>query len=180
MLLGLSEQRKWIGKVVAVAVALPTAAFWCGSTLGIRVNGSPSLPIGLYRVSADPVADLVEFCPAEPFAALANARGYRQAGRCPDSGTPLLKPVAARPGDRVTVSSGGVAVNGVLLPKSAPRPRDTAGRPLVSWIPGSFAVRRGTLWVISTYESRSYDSRYFGPIEESQVLARLQPLLVWR
>jgi conjugative transfer signal peptidase TraF len=180
MLVGLSERRKGILKAVAVAAAILAAAFWCGSTLGIRLNASPSLPVGLYRVSADPGANLVEFCPAEPFAALANARGYRQAGRCPDGGSPFLKPVAARVGDRVTVSHSGVAVNGVLLPNSVPRPRDTAGRPLVSWMPGNYSVRRGTLWVISTYESRSYDSRYFGPIEEPRVLARLRPFLVWR
>jgi conjugative transfer signal peptidase TraF len=180
MLLGLSERRKWISKAVAFAVAIPGLAFWCGSALEIRLNGSPSLPIGLYRVSPNPAADLIEFCPAEPFAALATARGYRRPGRCPDGGTPLLKPVVARAGDRVTVSLGGVAVNGVLLPNSAPRLRDTAGRPLISSPPGTYEVRQGTLWVVSTYESSSYDSRYFGAIDESQVLSRLRPFLVWR
>jgi conjugative transfer signal peptidase TraF len=180
MLRGLSERRTRIGKAMAVAVAIPAAGFWCGLALGIRLNVSPSLPIGLYRVSANPAANLVEFCPAEPFASIANARGYRQAGRCQDGGTPLLKPVAARPGDLVTVSLGGVAVNGVLLTNSAPRQRDTAGRPLASWSRGTYEVGQGTLWVVSSYESRSYDSRYFGPIAESRVLARLRPLLVWR
>ena len=178
MLPGLSERRKRIVIRVAVAVAVLTMACWCGSVLGIRLNRSPSLPVGLYRVSADRAANLVEFCPAEPFATLANARGYRQAGRCPDGGTPLMKPVAARPGDQVDVSPRGVSVNGVLLPNSAPRERDTIGRPLVSWRSGTYEVRPGTLWVISTYESRSYDGRYFGPIAEAQVLAHLQPWLV--
>lgn len=180
MLLGLSERRKWISKAVAVAVAIPGLAFWCGSDLGIRLNGSPSLPIGLYRISPNPAANLIEFCPTEPFAALAKARGYRQAGRCPDGGTPLLKPMVAQAGDRVTVSLGGIAVNGIVLPNSAPRLRDTAGRPLVSLPPGTYEVRPGTLWVVSTYESSSYDSRYFGAIDESQVLSRLRPFLVWR
>jgi conjugative transfer signal peptidase TraF len=88
--------------------------------------------------------------------------------------------MVAQAGDRVTVSLGGIAVNGIVLPNSAPRLRDTAGRPLVSLPPGTYEVRPGTLWVVSTYESSSYDSRYFGAIDESQVLSRLRPFLVWR
>ena len=40
-------------------------------------------------------ANLVEFCPAEPFADLAIERGYRDAGICRDGAAPLLKPVVA-------------------------------------------------------------------------------------
>jgi conjugative transfer signal peptidase TraF len=179
MLLGRCS-RATQGSVTVIAAAIvPVLLFWSACSLGIRVNASPSLPVGFYRVVSDPRADLVEFCPGEPYAALASARGYRQAGRCPDGRTPLLKPIVARSGDEVVVAATGLAVNGVPLANSAARSRDTAARTLEPWPIGRYKVQPGTLWVVSTYESRSFDSRYFGPISESRVLNRLRPLFVW-
>ena len=74
----------------------------CG-LVGLRINASPSLPLGLYITSSGPAANLGEFCPAEPFASFAIMRGYRNAGVCRDGATPLMKPVVARAGDVVVV-----------------------------------------------------------------------------
>jgi len=131
-------------------------------------------------VDTGPSPRLVEFCPSEPYASLANSRGYRDAGRCPDGGTPLLKPVVAQEGDEVVVTAQGVSVNAAVLPNSAPRTLDTAGRRLTPWPSGTYRVQPGTMWVVSSYEARSFDSRYFGPIRKSQVIDYLRPLLVRR
>jgi conjugative transfer signal peptidase TraF len=147
---------------------------------GIRVNCSPSLPVGLYQVASGPDATLVEFCPAEPFASVANARRYRQAGNCADGGAPLMKPVVARAGDSVQISPRGVAVNGNALPNSAPLRTDTAGRPLTPWPFGTYVVKPGTVWVVCDYHSRSFDSRYFGAVPETLIRNRLSPLFVLR
>ena len=80
----------------------------------------------------------------------------------------------------MVLTAQGVSVNGVRLPNSAPRTRDTAGRPLTPWPFGTYRVEPGTIWVVSSYEARSFDSRYFGPIRNSQVLDHLRPLLVRR
>lgn len=169
-----------IGKVAMVSMAVLGAVFGAGYVLGIRANLSPSLPFGLYVADASVAAGLVEFCPAEPFGSIANARGYRQAGSCADGGSPLMKPVIASVGDAVTTSREGIRVNGRLLPNSAPLSRDTAGRPLTPWPPGTYVVKAGTLWVLSSYHFRSFDSRYFGPIAVAAVRERLRPLLVVR
>ena len=91
-----------------------------------------------------------------------------------------MKPVVARAGDSVQVSERGVLVNGKTVPNSAPLPKDTAGRPLTPWPFGTYPVQPGTVWVISDYHPRSFDSRYFGPISEALVRNRLRPLLVLR
>lgn len=148
----------------------------CG-WVGLRINASPSLPVGLYMTSAKPEANLVEFCPAEPFASFAISRGYRERGACRDGATPLLKPVVARAGDVVEVSGQGIAVNGRLLPNTAPRVADTHGRALVPWPFGRYVVAPETLWVASSYEARSFDSRYFGPIPTSSIRDHVRPLL---
>ena len=157
-----------------------TAACFIGGLAGVRINTSSSLPLGLYVKTASAAEDLIEFCPAEPYASVSSKRSYRTPGlSCPDRAVPLLKPVVARAGDIVEVSAQGIAVNGQLLPNTAPLPADVAGRVLTAWPEGSYAVRRGTVWVASTHSRGSYDSRYMGPIDIRLIRGRLRPLWVW-
>ena len=142
----------------------------------LRINTSPSLPVGIYVASSEDGA-LVEFCPLEPWAHLAATRGYRSAGTCRDGASPLLKPVVARPGDTVVYSSNGIQVNGKLLRNSAPHREDSQGRILSPWPFGTYHVKFGTIWVASSYSDRSFDSRYMGPIPTHTVRAHLRPLL---
>jgi conjugative transfer signal peptidase TraF len=169
-----------LGRAAVLSALVIGILFWGASIQGIRVNASPSMPVGLYQVTSSPDATLVEFCPVEPFASIANARGYRQAGNCPDGGSPLMKPVVARAGDSVQLSEKGVVVNGTAILNSAPLLEDTAGRPLTSWPFGVYTVLPGTMWVVSDYHPRSFDSRYFGPVSVALIRNRLRPLLVLR
>jgi conjugative transfer signal peptidase TraF len=143
---------------------------------GLRINTSYSLPLGIYLRTTNPRARLIEFCPVEPFASESSERGYRTHGTCPDGAVPLLKPVVAVAGDRVVLSPAGMSVNGRLLPKTAPLARDWAGRVLHPWPFGTYVVEQGTVWVASTYNRGSYDSRYMGPIKIAMIRARLRPL----
>lgn len=157
-----------------LAVVILAAGF---SVSGIRVNASASLPIGIYRTTSNHAASLIEFCPAERFGSLSAIRGYRGAGDCPDGAEPLMKPIVAVPGDTVEVSPEGVAVNHKLLPNSAPREFDTHRRPLRHWPLGTYQVSPGMVWVISSYNPRSFDSRYFGPVPISAIRQHLRPLI---
>ena len=56
-------------------------------TAGVRINTTPSLPVGLY-IKADTDSNLVEFCPVGPSAVLAASRGYRTVGSCPEEPRP--------------------------------------------------------------------------------------------
>ena len=156
------------------ALAGAVAAKW----IGLRYNDSPSMPVGLYvRTLSQSKATLVVFCPEAPFANLSASRGYRSRGTCPDGAEPLAKPIAALPGDTVELSAHGIAVNGRLLPNTAPLAGDSAGRPLSHWPFGKYVVAAGTVWVASSYNPRSFDSRYFGPVKASQVRERVRALL---
>lgn len=146
---------------------------------GARINTSSSLPLGIYIRTDDAHAELVEFCPIQPFASESSKRGYRTRGSaCPDGAVPIVKPVVAVAGDQVVLSADGMRVNGRLLPKTAPLSRDGAGRSLHPWRFGTYVVEKGTVWVASTYNRGSYDSRYMGPIKTAQVRARLRPLWI--
>jgi conjugative transfer signal peptidase TraF len=175
--IGLSDRVPKIRRAALVAVVVSISAFQLLAFLGLRINTSPSLPLGLYVVTTDGSANLIEFCPAEPFAALSLVRGYRDPGACRDGGAPLLKPVAAKAGDLVELSRHGISVNGVLLANTAPLSKDTKGRPLEPWHFGRFLVAPGTVWVASSYHSRSFDSRYFGPVDTSAIRHRMKAFL---
>jgi conjugative transfer signal peptidase TraF len=162
-------------KLAVTAAIVFTGAFLLCGWLGLRFNTSASLPLGLYVTTTDGSASLVEFCPAEPFATFAIARGYRDPGACRDGAAPLLKPVVASAGDTVELSAHGISVNGILLRNTAPLPKDSAGRPLSAWPFGRYVVARDTVWVASIYQPRSFDSRYFGPLPMSIIRQRLKP-----
>lgn len=171
------------GTPLALGVPLFAIGLLAGiaAACGIRINTSHSLPLGFYATTDDPSADLIEFCPAEPFASESASRGYRTRGfTCPDGAVPLMKPVVARPGDIVIVSPDGLIVNGRLLRKTKPAASDGSGRPLTAWPLGLYGVKRSTVWVASTYNAGSYDSRYMGPIQTSQIRRRLRPLWLLR
>jgi conjugative transfer signal peptidase TraF len=147
-----------------------------GWVFGIRLNLTPSLPLGFYITTRSLDANLVEFCPQGAAATISLSRQYRTAGACPDGGAPLLKPAVAFTGDRVQVSADGIRVNGQLLRNSAGRFRDHLQRPLDPWPYGTYNVEQGTVWVVSSFNSYSFDSRYYGPIPESSIRHHLRPL----
>ena len=169
--------RSWaILGLVAITAAAPPA-------LGLRWNASASMPQGLYRFAALEDAprrgQVVGICLSPDWAELVLARAYAQVGACPEGHEPLLKIVAAVPGDVVSVAVGGVSVNGTLV-VPPPLSQDAAGRPLNAVAFGIYSVAPGAVWVLSNHDPRSFDSRYFGPISLSFIVAAAQPLLVGR
>jgi conjugative transfer signal peptidase TraF len=147
-----------------------------GWVFGIRLNLTPSLPLGFYITSHSSNAKLVEFCPQGSAGPISLSRQYRTSGACRDGGAPLLKPAVAFAGDEVEVSANGIRVNGELLPNSAGRFRDHLQRPLDPWPYGTYKVEPGTVWVVSSFNSYSFDSRYYGAIPVSSIRHHLRPL----
>ena len=157
--------KRFVLVAVAPAIAASSIVLLLG-VFGIRLNiASNSLPPGLYRiVPAGKGSDLL-VCPTGVAETVSIEREYRvKSFGCGDGYAPLLKPIAARAGDTVTLSQAGVAVNGKLLQNSKQYPKDGIGRPMPMVPFGTYAVLPGTVWVISSYNRFSFDSRYFGPV----------------
>ena len=172
-----ASRAKVAKRLGALCLLILLGLFQLSGSLGLRFNTSPSLPVGLYVTTADARSRLVEFCPPEPYARLAIVRGYRDAGNCSDGAAPLLKPVVAEVGDIVEVVPTGLVVNGHSIQNTAAIRTDTKGRPLNPWPSGRYEVKAGTIWVVSSYHSRSFDSRYFGPIATWTIRDRVKPLM---
>jgi conjugative transfer signal peptidase TraF len=150
--------------------------------LGLGVNLTDSMPVGLYHISAADRApvkgDIVKLCPPAAIAAEANERGYMPKGPCPGDTVPLLKIVAATAGDVVDVSRDRIVVNGYVLPGSAQQSRDSAGRSLRGYPAGRYRLRAGVIW-LWTPNPRSWDSRYYGPVPAADVSGFAQLLLAF-
>ena len=119
------------GVVIAGVAALLLAAG--GYAAGARVNTTKSIPVGLYWTSSAPVEKgaYVLFCPPQlGVFDDAKERGYIGAGFCQGGYGYMMKRVLAAKDDTVLVADDGVRVNGELLPFSAPRTADAAGRPM--------------------------------------------------
>lgn len=164
---------------VTASLALLGALACIAVNAGLRVNLTPSYPLGLWRIEPlarkTAVGDRIVICPPQTSAfELARERGYLGHGLCPGWFSPLIKTVVAVAGQYV-VMEGDVAVDGVHLAHSTVRPIDGEGRVLTP-DPGG-TVPGGRLFLFSEFAD-SYDSRYFGPIPEAGVLGLAHAVLV--
>lgn len=163
---------------IGASVGMLAAASAIAVAGGFRVNLTPSEPLGLWRIEPlqrdAAVGDLVFVCPP-PTAPFMEAweRGYLRNGLCNGGLAPLIKTVAALPGQRVEIGEN-VAIDGRPIPASEVRPMDGEGRALRPFAGG--VVPPDHLFLHSSFAS-SYDSRYFGPVPASGLLGLARPVL---
>ena len=146
---------------VLVVVVVLALAYACG----IRVNTTPSLPLGLYRLTGKPPlrGDTVVFClEAESFIRLSQERGYLGHGECPGGLLPLGKQVYALPGDVIGIEGGLISVNGAVLSGSQAKSHDSLGRVLPAPLLRPGAVPPGKVLALALRRPGSFDGRYFG------------------
>lgn len=148
---------------VAIASFIPTP-------LRLVWNASASVPIGLYDL--DPprhlaVGDLVAVMPDKLLAEFMIERGY--IGR----GVPLMKHVAALPGQ--TVCRNGTAVTVYAVPIGDALDRDKRGRELPVW-QGCRRIADSDIFLMNPEVRDSLDGRYFGPISARGVIGKATPL----
>jgi conjugative transfer signal peptidase TraF len=133
-------------------------------------NVTASAPIGLYVVRHDRAfmrGDLVLAVPSTSIAKFAARRGYLPAG------VPLVKRIAAMVGDTVCAQGTGIFIDGQLV--AARLSSDGEGRPLPSW-QGCRTLDQGEVFLLMEGVPTSFDGRYFGPTNISQIVGRLEPI----
>lgn len=159
--------------IVCLSVCLVLVGAWW---IGFRVNVTPSLPLGLYRITSDQViarGDIVLFClESEPFIPLAKERGYLGyggflgRGHCPEGLRPMGKVVYGLPGDVIGIEADGtISVNSEMLAGSAARTQDSRGRALPASLLRSGVVPPGKILPLSLRIPGSFDGRYFGLVD---------------
>lgn len=134
--------------------------------LGYRLNVSPSVPLGLYRVMAltgHPARGMLVHLPVPTAIQLWQPRYLR-----------LLKPVAGIAGDTVCIEEDGVMVNGTDYGSVE---QQAAGKALPR-IRGCFVVPQDEVFLASQ-TPRSVDSRYFGTVQIVRLTGVANPIWTW-
>ncbi len=152
---------------VVMAVGVSTAIH---VTPRLLWNETASMPVGLYRVQPDSalrVGDIAAIRLPDRLALLLAKRGYLPFG------VPLLKPVAALPGQDVCRVKNTISIDGAHAGDALDS--DHRRRPLPVW-QGCHRLSPGEIFVMNPAEPRSLDGRYFGPLSASAVIGRAVPL----
>lgn len=148
---------------------------------GIKVNTTESIPVGIYKKIDEEIAvgRYILFCPPETEVfRQAKERGYIGAGFCAGGFGLMMKKILAAKGDCISVDKD-VIVNGSVVPLSKVRLVDAAGRPLPRLNRNEYVLKENELLLMSDVTDRSFDGRYFGPVEVSQMRAVIKPLIIW-
>ena len=134
-------------------------------------NVSASAPVGLYAVSPGApisVGDMVIAWPPPAARRLAAARGYLPAS------VPLVKRVAAGPGNRICAVGDAITIDGLAVTFRARI--DGHGRAMPSWS-GCRWLHGGDYLLLMRGVPTSFDGRCFGVTEASQIIGRAK--LLW-
>jgi conjugative transfer signal peptidase TraF len=139
----------------------------------IVYNPSDSVPRGWYRIgppdSLHVGSIVLAQLPADA-AILAAQRGYLPAG------IPLLKRIGAMPPQQVCVRGHIVRIDDVAIATALAA--DSRGRSLLAW-QQCRSLLDGELFLLSSTNPASFDSRYFGPVSASAVIGSAHPLWTW-
>ena len=175
----MTGQRKVAIRIMVFGAAIIIATSVAGFCGGLRLNLTPSYPLGIWRI--EPInrvaraGDLVFICPPETAAfTLGVERGYIAKGLCPGGTGPLIKTIVGVAGQVIAVDER-VIVDGAPLPNSTVRVADAEGRLLPNFTGGP--VPKGFVFLHSNFGG-SYDSRYFGPIPDAGILGLAVPIFV--
>jgi type IV secretory pathway protease TraF len=157
--------------IVAFAGLCVAARAVIGAPL-ILYNGSPSEPIGFYRLSAAAPAKGVLVAFPVPRA----GRDYAKSALPYLTHTPILKNVAAAYPQTACAIDGTLRIDGRAA--GAIAVADSHGQALPRWR-GCIRIGRRELFAFSNRIPNSFDSRYYGPVPVSSVLGVYEPLWIF-
>ncbi|RCK45963.1 hypothetical protein TH25_17120 [Thalassospira profundimaris] len=166
-----------MSRMLLFGTALPVLALAFASVVNLPkkliYNASESAPVGFYWIDQQSISrgDYVYVRVPERVRDLVIERGYLP----PD--VPLVKRVVGLDGDRICRAGTEISVNGAVV-ATAER-RDGLGRAMPDWH-GCHILTDRTVFLLQDHP-RSFDGRYFGPVDRRLIIGRATPLrLAWR
>jgi conjugative transfer signal peptidase TraF len=153
-----------------MGIALVIAPTAVETTPRLVWNASASAPPGLYWLTGKSElkhGDLVLAEVTEPVQSVANERGYLPLG------VPLIKPLAALPGDHICTIGRAILIGGSVAARRLKR--DSKGRIMPAWS-GCRLLTADEVLLLNPAVPDSFDGRYFGPTRVNEIIGRLIPL----
>ena len=150
---------------------------------GVRINLSPSMPKGLYRLVqcdetagrdaavGDWVAIDTKEASSNPGVAFFRTQGWLSySGRSDDL---LMKTIVGVGSDEVTEEDGRLYVNGQPLARSASRRQRAVGTLPLPSVELPQRIKEGEVWLSSDHK-RGIDSRYFGAVARASIACKVE------
>jgi conjugative transfer signal peptidase TraF len=141
---------------------------------GVFYNHTPSMQLGFYWVHKNKFTpehnQLVLVCLSnKEYLELAISRQYLPASRQCNGVEPMLKRISGAPGDRLLITASGLTVNKQLIPNTRILNHDGHSRKMSSRLQAG-VIPEGYYLVLGD-SSMSFDSRYYGLVPESDIIA---------
>lgn len=165
--------------IILTVSAVYVMIFWFLSKNNIVINWTPShVPVGLYQVIDTPnknytVGDIALFNIDElyqEFPALTDTQS-KLVSRM------FIKVVGAIAGDQISKVENKVTINGKILQNAVIHTHYHNGETRCK-IQYPLTIPSGHVWLITDTEF-SFDSRYFGPVPENLISARVKEFWTW-
>lgn len=145
----------------------------------LLINSTNSYPAGVYIIDKNTnwqKGDLVLVCPPKNKQFKINYNNYlKRSNMCSTGTIGLLKKVVAAKDDIVEVGNA-IKVNGIEIQNSSVRNFDHIGKKLYPCY-GKYIVTKNNVWILSDYNDKSFDSRYFCEVPASNVIGKAKLLL---
>lgn len=160
--------------ILLIPACIVTVAY----VVGIRINLTPSMPLGIYYLSNNTPkrGDIVAACLPDNISKEGLMRHYLLYGHCQGHSMPVLKKIIAVPGDKVIVTDTEMIVKERIF--IAPQQTTDLNRlPVTHFIDKNFYGHAIGFWLYGENNSvRSWDSRYYGGIPCKNMLGVYKPL----
>jgi len=144
---------------------------WSKPAVRLVWNGSASAPTGLYWVAHIRHIERGDFVVIQPPPGIARFLADR---RYLPINVPLMKHVAALPGEELCRNGVSVSVNGITV--ATAKMRDRRDRAMPVWT-GCTRIGDTKIFLLN-HNGDSLDGRYFGPLPASGIIGRAHPLFV--
>lgn len=168
----------WISKWLIFSLITLFLVMLVSYFLGVRINTTPSIPVGIYKIidKRPSKGDIVSFCPPNtPLFQEIKLRGWINKGFCDGELGTMMKIIVAESGDTISIDPSGVFINGERYPYSKQVPN--LNLPVMKL--HNRSLIDGEILTMTDNNPLSFDGRYYGILNKSDIGNVLKPILTW-
>ncbi|MDG6882828.1 conjugal transfer peptidase TraF [Phocoenobacter uteri] len=168
----------WISKYFIIILSIGFLFIVSGYFLGIRINTTPSIPVGIYKIidKTPEKGDVILFCPPNNFLFQeARNRMWINKGFCDGELGMMMKILVASEGDKVSINSFGVTINGNYYLHS--KRISGLNIPVKSF--NNYILKKGEMLTMTDKNPMSFDGRYYGILNYKNINNVVIPIFTW-
>lgn len=168
----------WTSKLLIALFIVFLFVMSIGYIIGIRINTTPSIPLGIYMIidKSPEKGDFIMFCPPDkPIFREARKRGWINKGFCEGEFGVMMKVLVAKAGDVVSINEYGVIINDILYDNSKP----IMALNLSPFYLSNYTLQEREILTMTDHNPLSFDARYYGVLNKQYIRGVIKPIFTW-